>query len=67
MSTMTENPGTHGNITNYLQMKAQDWEATEWDVGDESLFTFTTSSRGGLSAIGELCKIYGKHMRQRPE
>lgn len=34
--------------------------------GDDALFTFTTSSRGGLNAIGELCKTYGKEMRQRP-
>lgn len=31
------------------------------------LFTFTTSSRGGLNAIGSLCKDYGKAMRQRPD
>ena len=31
------------------------------------LFTFTTSSKGGLSALGELCKTYGKMMRQRPD
>ncbi|MET0723602.1 MAG: hypothetical protein ABWY64_22645 [Tardiphaga sp.] len=53
-------------FTNYLQLKAEEYEATEWDVVDESLFTFTTSSRGGLNAIGELCKVYGKNMRQRP-
>jgi hypothetical protein len=35
------------------------------DGGD--LYTFTTSSRGGLSAIGELCKSYGKQIRQRPD
>jgi hypothetical protein len=34
---------------------------------EDSLFTFTTSSRGGLNAIGELCKAYGKAMRQRPD
>lgn len=45
------------NFTNYLVMKEES--------GDK-LFTFTTSSRGGLNAIGELCKVYGKEMRQRP-
>ncbi len=32
----------------------------------KELYTFTTSSRGGLNAIGELSKTYGKEMRQRP-
>lgn len=45
-------------FSNYLILKAEE--------GDE-LFTFATSSRGGLNAIGELCKTYGKAMRQRPE
>jgi hypothetical protein len=31
------------------------------------LFTFTSSSRGGMSAIGELCKEYGRRLRQFPE
>jgi hypothetical protein len=45
-------------FSNYLILKATD---------SDELFTFTTSSRGGLNAIGELCKAYGKAMRQRPE
>jgi hypothetical protein len=44
-------------FSNYLILIAR-------DGGD--LYTFTTSSRGGLSAVGELCKAYGKQMRQRP-
>lgn len=44
-------------FSNYLIMKSVE--------GDE-IYTFTTSSKGGLSAIGELCKTYGKAMRQRP-
>ena len=32
----------------------------------KDVYTFTTSSRGGLNAIGELSKSYGKEMRQRP-
>ena len=34
---------------------------------DEDLFTFATSSRGGINAVGELCKVYGKQMRMRPD
>jgi len=48
-------------FSNYLIMK------TPGEDGEDSLFTFTTSSRGGLNAIGELCKAYGKEMRQRPD
>jgi hypothetical protein len=33
----------------------------------DAVFTFTTSSRGGLGALGELCKTFGKHMRQVPD
>jgi hypothetical protein len=31
------------------------------------VFTYATSSRGGISAVGELCKLYGKHIRQHPD
>lgn len=48
-------------FSNYLIMKKPG------ESGDDALFTFTTSSRGGLNAIGELCKTYGKEMRQRPD
>jgi hypothetical protein len=48
-------------FSNYLIMKKPG------EAGDDALFTFTTSSRGGLNAIGELCKTYGKEMRQRPD
>ncbi len=34
------------------------------ETGDE--FVFATSSKGGLGAIGELCKAYGKLYRQKP-
>jgi hypothetical protein len=34
---------------------------------DESLFTFTTSSRGGLSAVGELAKAYGHRLHEHPD
>lgn len=48
-------------FSNYLILK------TPGEQGEDALFTFTTSSRGGLNAIGELCKAYGKAMRQRPD
>ncbi len=34
------------------------------ETGDE--FVFATSGRGGIGAIGELCKTYGKLYRQKP-
>jgi hypothetical protein len=48
-------------FSNYLILK------TPGENDEDNLFTFTTSSRGGLNAIGELCKAYGKAMRQRPD
>ena len=44
-------------FSNYLLMK---------DVGNAELYTFTTSSKGGLNALGDLCRAYGKAMPQRP-
>jgi hypothetical protein len=44
-------------FTNYLILRR---------VDDGEIFTFATSSKGGLNAIGELAKEYGKKMRQRP-
>ncbi len=36
-------------------------------VGEDGrVFTYVTSSRGGLSAVGELCKAHGSHIRQHP-
>lgn len=34
---------------------------------DDVLFTFTTSSYGGISNLGKLCKAYGTSMRQHPD
>lgn len=48
-------------FSNYLILK------TPGEQGEDAMFTFTTSSRGGLNAIGELCKTYGKAMRQKPD
>jgi hypothetical protein len=47
-----------GQFSNYLPVV---------DQKDKAPFTFTTSSKGGLGAIGELCKLYGKAMRERPD
>jgi hypothetical protein len=44
-------------FTNYLPLLA----------ADGALFTFTTSSRGGLGAIGDLARRYGKHSRKHPD
>ena len=48
-------------FSNYLLLK------TPGESGEDNLFTFTTSSKGGLGAIGELCKAYSKAMLQRPD
>src|SRR5262249_39912233 len=37
------------------------------EVEGGKTYTFTTSSRGGIGAIGELCSAYGKAMRQQPD
>lgn len=37
-------------------------------TGDQDgLFTFATASRGGINAVGALCKVYGKKIRENPE
>jgi len=46
-------------FSNYLLMKGAG--------ADDGLYTFTTSSRGGLNALGDLCKVYGKAMAQRAD
>jgi hypothetical protein len=45
-------------FTNHLPMNRDD---------DGKLHTFVTSSKGGLSCIGTLCKEYGEHIRQHPD
>jgi hypothetical protein len=37
------------------------------DLETNELFTFSTGSKGGLSAIGELSKAYGRHIRTNPD
>jgi hypothetical protein len=34
---------------------------------DGQIYTFATSSKGGLTAIGALCSTYGQAMRQHPD
>ncbi len=48
--------------SNYLLLKTPGDQAEE-----EQLFTFATSSKGGLGMMGDLCKVYGKEMRTRPD
>lgn len=46
------------------------WQFSNYLITMDSsgqLYTLTTSSRGGLNAIGELCKHFGKMMRQKPD
>lgn len=50
-------------FSNYLIMK----EPGKDGSNEDNLFTFATSSRGGLNCVGELCKQYGKEMRQRSD
>src|SRR6516162_3377300 len=44
-------------FSNYLVMM---------DIETQELYTYATASRGGLQAIGQLSKAYGKSMRHRP-
>ena len=37
------------------------------EAESSELYTFATNSRGGTSAMGELCKTYGKHIREHPD
>lgn len=45
-------------FTNHLVMRNQE---------NGQLYTFATATRGGLDAVGELCKVYGKAIRQKPD
>ena len=44
-------------FTNHLPLK-------DPETGEE--FLFASSSRGGIGAIGALCKVYGQQFRQKP-
>lgn len=45
-------------FSNYIVMKEPGQDAT-----DDNLYTFATSSKGGLGALGALCRDYGKEIR----
>jgi hypothetical protein len=34
---------------------------------ENDIFTFSTSSRGGINCVGDLCKAYGDMMREKPD
>ena len=56
----TDNSGSPRDpwqFSNYLVMM---------DIKTQELYTYATASRGGLQAIGQLSKAYGKSMRHRP-
>lgn len=50
-------------FTNYLLMKAPGADGSD----NDNVYTLTTSSKGGLGAIGKLATEYGKHMRMQPD
>jgi hypothetical protein len=47
-------------FTNTLVLIHRRKDGDEW-------FTFTTSSRGGIVALGQLSRAHGSHVRQRPD
>lgn len=49
-------------FSNYIVLKVPGEDASE-----DNLYTYATSSKGGLGAIGALCREYGKEMRRRPD
>lgn len=52
------NPRDPWQFTNVLPLRFLE--------GDREECTFNTTSRGGIGAIGVLCKAYGKEFQQRP-
>jgi hypothetical protein len=54
----SKEPRDPWQMTNYLIMK---------DPSGEQLFTFATSSKGGIGAVAKMAGAYGKAMRQRPD
>lgn len=50
-------------FTNYLIMKKPGTKLSD----QANLYTFATSSRGGIGCVGKLCMGYGKAMRERPD
>jgi hypothetical protein len=47
------------------------WQLTNWLVFEnqktKQFYTYSTSSRGGITALGELAKDYSAHCRQTPD
>jgi hypothetical protein len=54
----TGRPRDPWQFTNTLELASED--------GGE-LYTFSTSSKGGIGAIGELCKAFGEEVNQHPD
>jgi hypothetical protein len=59
LDTATHQPRDPWQLTNYLVLMDPD--------DKEDLYTFATASRGGLNAIGALCKEYGQKGRTKPD
>jgi hypothetical protein len=60
---MQGKPRDPWQFTNYVIMKEPGKDGSD----DDNLYTFATSSKGGLNAMVSLCKAYGKEMRQKPD
>lgn len=60
---MDGRPSDPWQFTNNLVLR----DAGLSELSDDHMYTFATSSRGGISAIGEICKAYGKEMRKQPD
>lgn len=56
----SQKPKDPWQFSNYLVLREKD------RPGDAGLMTFATSSRGGINAMGELCKAYGKVQATKP-
>jgi hypothetical protein len=52
------NPRDPWQFTNYLPLMSEE---------DGTLYTFSTSSRGGISAIARLARTYAQHRRRHPK
>lgn len=59
LDEQTKQPRDPWQFTYYLVMKDPDIKED-----GEGVFTFTSSSSGGKTAIGDLCKVYGRKRRE---
>jgi hypothetical protein len=69
--TMISSISDAGTGVNKPAAKARDpWQFSNMllliDQNASAIFTFTTSSKGGIDAIGNLCKSYGREVLMRP-